>query len=118
MGQSEKQYRTLGEFFPFYLREHSMPACRAMHYIGSTLVLGVIGAAVYTSNYWLLPLMPVAGYGFAWAAHFFIEKNRPATFTYPFYSLASDWVMYFHFLTGTLRPQLEKAGVPVAPRAA
>ena len=47
--------------------------------------------------------MPVAGYGFAWVGHFVFEKNRPATFQYPLYSLLGDWVMFKDMLTGKIR---------------
>ncbi|TAK93078.1 MAG: DUF962 domain-containing protein [Aquabacterium sp.] len=41
-------------------------------------------------------------YGFAWVGHFRFERNRPATFTYPLYSLMGDWVMFWQTLTGKL----------------
>jgi len=101
------------EFYPMYLREHSNPICRALHYIGSILVLAVVFTALATSQYMLLWSLPVIGYGFAWIGHFFIEKNRPATFTYPFYSLLGDWVMLKDFLTGKINQKLKHAGVTV-----
>lgn len=101
------------EFYPMYLREHSNPICRALHYIGSILVLAVIFTVLVTSQYMLLWSLPVIGYGFAWIGHFFIEKNRPATFTYPFYSLLGDWVMLKDFLTGKISQKLKHAGVTV-----
>ncbi len=107
---NEQQYTTLKDFWPFYLREHSDSVNRGFHYVGSTLVLGIIAAAIYFANAWLLLLCPVAGYGFAWVGHFFIEKNRPATFTYPVWSLISDWIMYGCFLTGRIGKELRKAG--------
>lgn len=102
---------TFREFWPFYLNEHSDPLNRALHYIGSTLVLTVLAFGIVSQNYWLLLLMPVMGYGFAWIGHFFVEHNRPATFTYPVWSLISDWIMYFRFLTGRLGKDLKQAGV-------
>ena len=101
----------LKDFYVFYLNEHSRVWCRIMHYIGSSLVILILGAVVYSQMWIYLLLIPVAGYGFAWVGHFFIEKNRPATFQYPFYSLLSDWIMYFSFLTGQLGRQLQNAGV-------
>jgi hypothetical protein len=68
--------------------------------VGSWLVLGVIAMAVYTTNWALLWLIPVIGYGFAWVGHFFFEKNKPATFKHPFYSLLGDWVMFKDILVG------------------
>jgi hypothetical protein len=108
---SNEQITTFRDFWPFYLTEHSVRANRVLHYIGSTLVLVVLASAIYLQNYWLLLLMPVMGYGFAWVGHFFVEHNRPATFTYPVWSLVSDWIMYGNFLTGRLGKELEKAGV-------
>ena len=102
---------TYRDFYPFYLREHSDPMNRLLHYIGTTLVLAVLVAGLVLQNYWLLLLMPVMGYGFAWIGHFFVERNRPATFTYPVWSLVSDWIMYFRFLTGQLGKDLRQAGV-------
>ncbi|MCR9144462.1 MAG: DUF962 domain-containing protein [bacterium] len=108
---SSERITTYRDFYPFYLREHSDPLNRALHYIGTTLVFGVVALSVYLQNYWLLFLMPVMGYGFAWVGHFFVEHNRPATFTYPLWSLLSDYVMYFRFLTGRLGKDLAQAGV-------
>lgn len=102
MTQPEQKITSFKEFYPFYLAEHSNPICRALHYVGSLLVLTVLAYALINQQYSLLWALPVIGYGFAWVGHFFVEHNRPATFKYPFYSLASDWVMLFQFLTGSL----------------
>jgi hypothetical protein len=97
------RYRTFREFYPFYLSEHRHPVCRRLHFAGSALVLIVIGLAIITRNAWWLLAAPVAGYGFAWIGHFFFEKNRPATFTYPFYSFVGDWAMFVGILRGKIR---------------
>ena len=98
-----KEYETFGDFNHFYLKEHSNRICRRLHFIGSTLVLGVVFWAVFSGNAWWLLLAPVIGYGFAWVGHFFFEKNRPATFTYPLYSFIGDWVMWKDILLGKVR---------------
>jgi hypothetical protein len=91
------------EFYAFYLGEHSDRRCRRMHFAGSCVVLGVIALAVFSGNASWLWLAPVAGYGFAWIGHFVFEKNRPATFSHPLYSLAGDWVMFWQILRGKVR---------------
>ena len=101
----EKRFQSFAEFYPFYLSEHSHPMCRALHYIGSCGGLSIIAYVIISQNYMALWLMPLMGYGFAWAAHFFVEHNRPATFKYPFYSLLGDWVMLKDFLLGRFRNQ-------------
>lgn len=109
MGQ--RAYSTFKEFWPFYLREHSRPATRRLHYIGTALVIGLAIIAILSQQWWLLLALPVAGYFFAWIAHFRVERNRPATFTYPLWSLAADFRMFFMWISGRLRPELERAGV-------
>ncbi|HZI84087.1 MAG TPA: DUF962 domain-containing protein [Casimicrobiaceae bacterium] len=96
------RYRTFREFYPFYLSEHRHPVCRRLHFAGSALALTAIAAAIFTRDAWWLAAAPVAGYGFAWAGHFFFEKNRPATFSYPVYSLLGDWAMFGDILRGRL----------------
>lgn len=96
-------FSSFKEFYPFYLAEHQNRTCRRLHFIGSSLVLLVLVMSIVMSNYWLLLLLPVVGYGFAWVGHFAFEKNRPATFKYPVYSLMADWVMYKDILVGRIR---------------
>lgn len=100
---------SFSEFWPFYLREHSKPRTRAFHYAGTTLVVLVAVAALASGRWWLLVPMPVAGYAFAWASHAAIEHNRPATFTYPLWSLRADFRMWWLWLTQRLEPELTAA---------
>lgn len=100
---TEKEFKSFAEFYPFYLSEHANDTSRRLHYIGSLLVLAILLWAVLTQNWLMLFVLPIAGYGFAWVGHFFFEKNRPATFKYPFYSFMGDWVMLRDALTGRIR---------------
>ena len=101
--QPSERFNSFAEFYPYYLEEHRNPTCRRLHYAGSLLVLVVLGYALLSGQWlWLLAL-PVIGYGFAWIGHFAFERNRPATFQYPLYSLMGDWVMFKDMLTGRLR---------------
>jgi hypothetical protein len=101
-GSLTPNFTTFRDFYPYYLSEHRNPTCRRLHFAGSSLVVGLLLAAIVTPYWWLVFLAPFAGYGFAWIGHFRFEKNRPATFTYPAYSLAGDWVMYWQILTGKI----------------
>lgn len=92
-------FNSFAEFYPFYLREHSDPTCRRLHFVGTSLVIVLLALVAISGKLVLLWLLPVVGYGFAWVGHFFYEKNRPATFKHPWYSLAADFVMYKDMLT-------------------
>jgi hypothetical protein len=94
------RYANFREFYPYYLSEHANAMCRRMHFVGTSLVLVVFAAAMLTRDARWLWLAPLCGYGFAWLGHFVFEKNRPATFKHPLYSLAGDWVMYADILRG------------------
>jgi hypothetical protein len=102
---------TYAEFWRFYLREHSRPATRAWHYLGSSLVVLCLISALVTGRYWLFAAMVVVGYAPAWFAHAAVQKNRPATFRHPLWSLISDFRMYGAWLTGRIGTELRKAGI-------
>ncbi len=97
------RYATLREFYPYYLSEHADVRCRRMHYLGSTLALASLALALASRNPWWLLGALFSGYACAWIGHFVFEKNRPATFTYPFYSFLGDWVMYWQIWRGQIR---------------
>jgi hypothetical protein len=97
------RFASFREFYPYYLGEHRDPICRRLHFAGSTLVLLIVLLAILSADARWLWLAPLAGYGFAWIGHYVYEKNRPATFRHPLYSLMGDWVMYWQVLRGKLR---------------
>ncbi len=97
-----KSIKSFSEFYPFYLSEHSNRTCRRLHFVGSTLALLCLAAAVATATPAYVLLGLVFGYGFAWVGHFGFEKNKPASFKRPLYSFMGDWVMYKDIWTGRI----------------
>jgi len=100
-----------GDFWLYYLQEHARPSTRALHYLGTSLAVGIM-AMMLCQGHWYLTLgLPVAGYGFAWIGHFWCERNRPATFRYPLWSLSADFLMWYRFIVGHMAGDLRRAGV-------
>ena len=88
------RFSSFREFYPYYLGEHSQLACRRLHLAGTVLTLATIIAALVARRWLLLLVAPVAGYGLAWIGHYAFERNRPAMFRYPLYSLLGDLAMF------------------------
>lgn len=95
-----EKYKTFKDFYPYYIEEHSMPKTKLLHFIGTSISLFFLVQLVITFDPIYLIYALLSGYGFAWVAHFFIEKNKPATFTYPFYSFIGDHKMFVEILMG------------------
>lgn len=102
MTAAMKDYRTLEEFYPYYLGEHSNRTCRRLHFVGTTLGLVLFMVGLTTQTWWLLVAAFVQGYAFAWIGHFFFERNKPATFKYPWLSYKGDWKMWWEMLNGKI----------------
>ena len=121
---SKKRIPTFAAFWPFYLSQHAVPLCRHLHFVGTVAILSNAVFAVVTMRPLFLLLTPLLGYGPAWIAHFVIEKNRPATFTYPVWSLLGDFKMFGGMLTGKywtgtpVPPMTEEAAADAAVAAA
>lgn len=96
------RFSSFAEFYPFYLAEHENRTSRRLHVVGTTLALALLLFALLTQRWALILLAIVVGYAFAWIGHFFFEKNRPATFKHPLYSLMGDWRLWFETLTGRI----------------
>jgi len=109
--KTSAKIQTYRDFWPYYLKEHARPGTRAVHFIGTGLATLSIVALIFSGNPWFIPVALIAGYGPAWIGHFFIERNRPATFTYPLWSLISDYRMAWVWMMGHLPEELAKAGV-------
>jgi hypothetical protein len=97
------EFRSFREFYPHYLAEHSRPATRRLHFFGLLGVAAVLGSALWTGRWMWLLAIPVVGYGLAWIGHFAFERNRPATFRHPLYSLLGDLAMFRDMVVGRIR---------------
>lgn len=104
----DSKYKTFQEFWPFYLTEHTHPMNRQMHFIGTTLALLTLTLGLSVGPTWLAWCSPIFGYFFAWIGHFKIQKNKPATFQYPFYSLMGDFKLYFYTILGRVESEYQK----------
>lgn len=94
------EFKSFSDFYPYYLGEHANLTCRKLHFVGTSGVIGLLLLFFFTGNLMILAALPFVGYGFAWVGHFGFEKNRPATFKHPFYSLLGDFRMFWDILTG------------------
>ena len=105
---SDREIKSFEEFWPFYVGEHRKKSTRILHFIGTTAAVGCVAGGLLTKRRWLLAVAPVAGYGPAWVSHFFIEKNKPASFKYPLWSLQADFVMWWKMVRGQMQAEVDK----------
>ena len=104
----EQEFKSFEEFWPYYVAEHSRPATRALHFVGTATALTSFAVLAVNQRWKWLPLALVPGYAAAWAGHFFVEKNRPATFKYPLWSFIADQKMFGLMLAGKMDEELKK----------
>jgi hypothetical protein len=105
----DKKLQTFKEFWPYYVREHSKPGTRALHFFGTTVGTLSLGFLIASGNWPWFPIAFVPGYAAAWIGHFFIEHNRPATFKYPLWSFISDYKMVGLMLMGKMGNEVQRA---------
>jgi hypothetical protein len=105
---SQPRFQSFAEFWPFYVREHSRPATRFWHFCGTTLALVLLVVAAVSQRWLLLVAVPICGYAFAWGSHMLIERNRPATFSYPLWSLWGDFKMWAMIATGRMPREVRR----------
>jgi hypothetical protein len=104
---SNQRFNSFSEFWPFYVTEHSKRATRLLHLVGTTAGIFCVIFFIAAGKWWLFPLGLIPGYGAAWFAHFFIEKNKPATFEYPLWSFIGDYKMIALMLTGKMNDEVK-----------
>jgi len=104
---SNQRFNSFSEFWPFYVTEHSKPATRVLHLLGTTAGICCVIFVIAAGKWWLFPLGLIPGYGAAWIAHFLIEKNKPATFEYPLWSFIGDYKMIALMLTGKMNDEVK-----------
>ncbi len=100
---ADSTFKSFKEFYPFYLSEHKNKTSRILHFIGTFLVLGLLVFLLVSqkeARFWIA--LPLTGYGFAWVGHAFFEKNKPATFTPPLWSMREDFTLFFEILEGSV----------------
>ena len=110
-GPMPQRFDTYEQFWPFYLRSHSKPGTRLLHYVGTILGVSVALGALLFGEWLLLPAAVASAYGLAWIGHYAVEKNTPATFEYPLWSFRSDWRMLFAALRGSLGDEMRRSGI-------
>lgn len=97
------EFKSLQEFYPFYLTQHQNKMNLLCHFIGSCLVILILLHALFTGHLWEIILAIIVGYGCAWVGHYFFEKDKPTTFKYPLYSFCADWMMFKDMVTGKIK---------------
>jgi hypothetical protein len=105
---SQRQFNSFDEFWPHYLAEHSRPGTRALHLLGTSVAIICLVLLILEGKWWLFPLALIPGYGAAWIGHFFIEKNKPATFQHPLWSFMGDYKMIWMMITGRIGSEVKR----------
>lgn len=98
----QKRFNSFADFYPFYLSEHANRISRRLHFVGTSIALALLVAALVTLMWWFVVVALIQGYALAWVGHFFFEHNRPATFKYPGFSFMGDWRLWWDIVSGRI----------------
>jgi hypothetical protein len=93
----------INEYYKYYLMLHQHPKCKLLHFLGQWTTILFTTYILYNWVWYMTPLIPFIIYPFAWTAHLFFEKNKPAAFSNPLYAKWSDWIMFKEILQGKHR---------------
>jgi hypothetical protein len=80
---------------------------RHIHVVGTLCGLAMAAASPFAGPLCFFAGVVVA-YGLAWIAHYRVERNRPASFRYPLWSLWGDLKMTLLFVSGQLDAELRQ----------
>jgi hypothetical protein len=105
------EFSSFEDFWPHDLGEHSRRGTRILHFAGLAGAIALLASSAVLGPVAAL-LAPVFGYGLSWIGHFLVEKNRPATFRHPWWSLRGDFRMYRRMWLARPRRELERASPP------
>lgn len=94
--------QSIDEFWPYYVREHSQPLTRWLHFVGNTNLFIWLISALVRRRPTFVAIAVISSYAIAWIGHFFVERNRPATFQYPLLAALCDMRMYYLMWRGKM----------------
>lgn len=96
------------QFWPYYVMEHQHPLTRAFHFLSTLTPSACLIAFFVTWQYRYLIALPIVAYGLAWFSHFAIERNKPAAWKYPLYSLMADHKMFWMTVIGQMTHEVDR----------
>ena len=105
----DKRYSRFDDFWDHYLREHAAPQTRQMHFMATTASLSIAASGLLVGRYILLLLAVIVGYGIAWLSHFVVERNKPLTWEYPWFSLLAEFKLFFLMAAGRIDEDVARA---------
>jgi hypothetical protein len=105
---TDRKFESFEDFWPYYVSEHKEKGTRLLHFAGTTAAFGLVASAIIFKKRWPLVAAPIVGYGASWIGHFFIEKNKPATFKHPAWSFRGDMRMWWLTVQGKMQAEVDR----------